>query len=135
MGDRLRGMQLAVEAPAGGVLLVRVAGRLTAETGPRLLRLVDGLLGRDDDARPRTARLVVDLGNVWVYDAEGVTALDHARHSASRRGVRFVLDGVDAVRLDLLPRRIELALRRLGIAPTPPALPAPRAAGGVLAVP
>jgi hypothetical protein len=35
------------------VLLVRVAGGLTAETGPRLLGLLDGLLDHDGGARPR----------------------------------------------------------------------------------
>ena len=122
MLDQLRGMQLAVESPATGVLLVRVVGRLTGETGPRLWRLLDGLAGRDGTARRRPARLVVDLGNVWEFDADGVAALEQARLAAAGRGVRLVLDGVDAGRLELLPRRVELALRRLGIASPPVAL-------------
>lgn len=133
MTDHLRGMQLAVDAPSDGVLLVRVAGQLTGGTGPRLLRLLDNLTSRDGVVRARPGRVVVDLSNVWVFDREGVAVLDHAHHAASRRGIRFALDGLDAARLDLLPRRIELALRRFGTGPTPPVLPAPRPARGVLA--
>jgi anti-anti-sigma regulatory factor len=132
MLDQLRGMQLAVDSPAAGVLVVRVAGRLAGDTGPRLLRLLDGLAGREAAGGRRPTRLVVDLGNVAEFDADGVAVLAHARQAAARRGVRFVLDGVDAGRLDLLPRRIELALRRLGAAPVPPG---PPPAGEVLSIP
>jgi anti-anti-sigma regulatory factor len=120
MLDQLRGMQLAVESPAHRELLVHVAGRLTGETGPRLQRLLEELSSRDG-ARTRPARMVVDLRDVWVFDRDGIAVLEHARLAAGRRGVRLVLGGVDAARLELLPRRVEQSLRRLEAAGEPAA--------------
>jgi anti-anti-sigma regulatory factor len=121
MLDQLRGMQLAVEAPAREELLVRVAGRLTGETGPRLQRLLEELSSRDGDPRRRPSRMVVDLHNVWVFDRDGIAVLERARLAAGRRGVRLVLGGVDAARLELLPQRVEQSLRRLGTVGAPAA--------------
>jgi len=112
MLDQLRGLQMAVESPPGG-LLVRVGGELTTVTGPRLLRLLDGLTGRSGAAHPRPARVVVDLANVRAFDRDGVGALEHARRAAAARGVELVLSGLDAYRMALLPQRIEQALSRL----------------------
>jgi anti-anti-sigma regulatory factor len=114
MLDQLQGMQLAVESPADGEVLVRVAGRLTGETGPRLQRLLEELSSRDGGSRARPVRVVVDLSNVWVFDGDGVAVLENARLAAARRGVRLVPGGVDAARLELLPQRVEQSLRRLG---------------------
>jgi anti-anti-sigma regulatory factor len=121
MLDQLRGMQLAVESPDHEELLVRVAGRLTGETGPRLERLLDELTSRGG-SRTRPARMVVDLGNVWVYDRAGVAVLEQARHAAGERGVRLVLGGVDAARLELLPERVEQSLRRWATTAVVPAM-------------
>jgi anti-anti-sigma regulatory factor len=114
MLDQLHGMQLAVESPAREELLVRVAGRLTGETGPRLQRLLEELSSRDGGTRARPVRVVVDLRDVWVFDGDGIAVLEQAGLAAGRRGVRLVLGGVDAARLELLPQRVEQSLRRLG---------------------
>jgi anti-anti-sigma regulatory factor len=123
MLEQLRGMQLAVESPDHEELLVHVAGRLTGETGPRLERLLDELSSRDGGTRARPSRMVVDLGNVWVYDRAGVAVLEQARYAAGKRGVPLVLGGVDAARLELLPQRVGQTLRRLGTVGAPAAVP------------
>jgi len=53
-----------------------------------------------------------------VGELSGLPASLGARPALSAFAVEFALGGVDAGRLDLLPRRIELVLRRLGTVPT-----------------
>jgi len=93
--------QFAVDPIREGKSVVRVAGELTAETGPRLLRLLD----RAADPARGTVRVFVDLANVWAFDVEGVEALRTARERLDGTGVDMVLTGLAGHRR-ALPGRV-----------------------------
>ncbi|MFR9802971.1 STAS domain-containing protein [Pseudonocardia sp. RS010] len=102
-------VQLSVEVPGTGTVVVRVAGDLDAGNGTRLLRLLDDLLrgssalvGR---AGPDGARLVVDLRDVRSFECRGLDVLRHARHRADTVGVELVVAGVED-RRPVLPGRV-----------------------------
>jgi len=97
--------QFAVDPVRAGTSVVRVAGELTAATGPRLRRLLD----RAADQEGGPVRLLVDLANVCVFDVEGVEALRAARDRLGRTGVNLVVAGLDGHRR-ALPGRIRTAL-------------------------
>lgn len=102
-------VQLSVEVPSSGTVLVRVAGDLDAGNGTRLLRLLDDLL-RDSsalvgDPGGERRRLVVDLRDVRSFECRGLDVLRHARHRAATVGVDLVVDGV-ADRRPVLPGRV-----------------------------
>jgi anti-anti-sigma factor len=90
---------LAVEAPAVGIVVVRVAGTLDRLTAPRLLRLLDNQLHH---GAGRRAHLVVDLAEVRHFGSGGLEALRHARYAAEQTGVALHLTGLTA-RAGLLP--------------------------------
>jgi anti-anti-sigma factor len=116
MPDHDRRMQLAVEPVVDGVVAVRVAGELTAATGPRLLRLLDSLVERAGSGRP-ARRLLVDLANVRWFESDGVAVLRHVRRSGATGGVRLVVSGVEGHRF-ALPRRVDQALSEFDTVPT-----------------
>ncbi|MCE0764443.1 STAS domain-containing protein [Pseudonocardia kujensis] len=104
-------VQLCVEVPGTGTVLVRVAGDLDAGNGTRLLRLLDDLL-RDSSALVTSAReetcrgrLVVDLRDVRSFECRGLDVLRHARHRAAAVGVELVVAGLED-RRPVLPGRV-----------------------------
>ncbi|GAA4682137.1 hypothetical protein GCM10023215_15060 [Pseudonocardia yuanmonensis] len=104
-------VQLSVEVPGAGTVLVRVAGDLDAGNGARLLRLLDDLL-RDSSALVGGAaaggggsRLVVDLRDVRSFDCRGLDVLRHARYRAATVGVELAVAGVED-RRPVLPGRV-----------------------------
>lgn len=116
-------VQLCVEVPGTGTVLVRVAGDLDAGNGTRLLRLLDDLL-RDSSALVGEAgpgghhpRLVVDLRDVRSFEYRGLDVLRHARHRAETVGVDLVVTGVED-RRPVLPGRVVALLDALAPALT-----------------
>lgn len=99
MGRTAEPLVLAVEQPADGVIVVRVAGELNRMTAPRLARLLDGQLDRCLAAARRTdtrAHLIVDLGNVGHFGEGGLLILRHAQYTATEADVGLHLTGLTA---------------------------------------
>jgi hypothetical protein len=103
-------LMLAVENPATGVVVVRVAGHLDRSTAPRLARLLDVQLDRclevsrrgtvrTADGRPH---LIVDLGGIRHFGAGGLLVLRHAQYTADQADIGLLLTGLTA-RAGLLP--------------------------------
>lgn len=107
--DVLPRTQFLVEPPREGTAVIRVAGELTGEMGPRLLRLLDESVRRPAG---RTVRVIVDLANVRSFEVEAVALLHSARLQLDEAGVLLVLAGLDAHRR-ALPDRIDHALEGL----------------------
>jgi anti-anti-sigma factor len=95
--------QFSVDPMQAGTSVVRVAGELTAATGPRLRRVLDRAAARGQ------VRLLVDLANVCAFDVEGIEVLRAARDRLDRRGVQLVVAGLAGHRR-ALPGRIRTAL-------------------------
>ncbi|MFC5952800.1 STAS domain-containing protein [Pseudonocardia lutea] len=129
-------VQLSVEVPGAGTVLVRVAGDLDAGNGARLLRLLDDLL-RDSPALVVATgagggRLVVDLRDVRSFECRGLDVLRHARHRAATVGVELVVAGLED-RRPVLPGRVLALLDAVTAAegPAPAEPPRRRAADRV----
>jgi anti-anti-sigma factor len=107
--DQWHLMQLAVDSQRG-TTVVHVVGELTAGSGPRLLRLCDGVLARcAGGGRPRSTALTVDLAGVRRFEPEGVALLAQVRDRCTAAGVEFALAGVSD-RRGALPLRVEQQL-------------------------
>ncbi len=110
MGRTTEALVLAVEDPAAGVTVVRVAGDLDRLTAPRLARLLDvqldrclGVARRGTAATPDgRAHLIVDLGAVRHFGAGGLPVLRHAQYTADEADIGLYLTGLTA-RAGLLP--------------------------------
>ncbi|SHK75465.1 Anti-anti-sigma regulatory factor (antagonist of anti-sigma factor) [Pseudonocardia thermophila] len=109
-----RPLQIAVDPTVAGVAGVRVGGDLTAESGLRLLRLLDDLLGRAA-RRGDVSLLRIDLGNVRTFEPAGVRLLRHARASAARAGVVLSVTGIGGYR-PTLPQPVAALLDELATA-------------------
>jgi anti-anti-sigma regulatory factor len=100
----MKPLTLAVEDPAAGVIVVRVAGDLDRSTAPRLARLLDAQLDRCLEAsRGGTARtadgrphLIIDLGGVRNFGAGGLLVLRHAQYTADQADLGLALTGLTA---------------------------------------
>jgi anti-anti-sigma regulatory factor len=109
-GAIMEPLMLAVENPAAGVVVVRVAGDLDRSTAPRLARLLDAQLdrclevGRGGTARTADGRpyLIVDLGGIRYFGPGGLLVLRHAQYTADQADIGLVLTGLTA-RAGLLP--------------------------------
>ncbi|MCX6462478.1 MAG: hypothetical protein NTW05_02625 [Pseudonocardiales bacterium] len=104
---------LAVERPAPGIVVVRVAGPLGDTSGARLARLLD-VLGTGP-TRPR--HVVVDLGDVGWFGSCGIAALHAAEAGYRGLGVGLHVSGLSA-RMELLPVGVADRLARLPGFPT-----------------
>ena len=94
-------VSLAVEHPAPGIVVVRVAGVLNRTSGPRLARLLDVLTG----GRNRPRHVVVDLGDVRAYDGAGLDVLRHGEYGCRHLGIGLHVSGL-AGREELLPTAV-----------------------------
>jgi anti-anti-sigma regulatory factor len=107
--DQWHLMQLAV-ASQQGTTVVHVVGELTAVSGPRLLRLCDGLLARlPRPGRAGASALTVDLSGVRRFEVEGVEVLREVRDRCAAAGAALVVEGVSD-RRGALPLRVERLL-------------------------
>lgn len=102
MGRTTEPLTLAVEDPATGVVVVRVAGDLDRVTAPRLARLLDIQLDRClEVARSgraatadRSACLIVDLAGIRHFGAGGLPVLRHAQYTADQADIGLYLTGL-----------------------------------------
>jgi anti-anti-sigma regulatory factor len=93
---------LVVEAPAKGVIVIRVAGDLDRATARGLVEVLDSQLQfrttEDGAAGPapidQEYRLVVDLSDVRRVEPEGLHALQHAHHVARETGMALQTIGL-----------------------------------------
>jgi anti-anti-sigma regulatory factor len=106
-------VSLAVEHPAPGIVVVRVAGVLNRATGPRLARLLDVITG----GRGRPRHVVVDLGDVRAFAVAGLDVLRHAEYGCRSLGVGLHVCGL-AAREELLPAAVVERLAGLPSFPT-----------------
>ena len=106
-------VSLAVERPAPGIVVVRVAGVLNRATGPRLARLLDVIIGGGH--RPR--HVVVDLGDVRAFAVAGLDVLRHGEYGCHRLGIGLHVSGL-AAREELLPAAVVERLAGLPGFPT-----------------
>lgn len=120
METRRRGpVVLAVEAPAAGLRLIRVAGDLDAAAVPRITALTEALLRRVTEEPPSVEgrHLLIDLSCVSSFAAGGPEALTRVRDRGAVMGVRVHLTGISA-RQRLLPGRVVNVLARISSYPT-----------------
>ena len=110
-----RQLALSVEHPTGRTSVVYVCGVLDRSTTPRLARLLDAqldwCLARSREAGDEEAHLIVDLGGVSVFGADGIAVLRSAHHLAAEARVVMAMTGLSA-RAGLLPGRADTALSR-----------------------
>ncbi len=99
-------IELAVECPVRGVVVIRIAGDLDRFTAPRVARLVDNQLADIGSTRmPRLAHLIIDLAQVRRFGIGGLEVLRHARYTGGRTGVQLYVTGI-ADRAMMLPTRV-----------------------------
>lgn len=121
--------QLAVDRPALGVVVIRVAGNLDRTSAVRILGLVEQqlLIAR---SRPDMCDvgIVVDLSGVRHFGTGGLDILCEADRRAGRAGKQVHVTGLDARQgvlpqpvADVIPQlrtlpTVEVALKRLAVA-------------------
>jgi len=110
---------LAVESPAKGVRLIRVAGDLDGAATPRITALTDALLRRITEEKPtRGGRyLLIDLSCVSSFGPGGAETLLTVRDQAALSGVQVLLTGISG-RQWLLPGQVVNVLMRISSFPT-----------------
>lgn len=108
-------IQLAVDKPEQGAVVVRVAGALDRETAPRLVRLVKRLLAERRGTELR--HLVVDVGSVSTISPRALDLVRQAADAAARRDVQLHLTGI-AHRRGVLPASVEEQLTDFPSFPT-----------------
>jgi len=110
---------LAVEAPARGVRVVRVAGDLDASGAPRLATLGEVLMRRleEESAGLGPAHLVLDLSCVRTFEAGGLPVLSGLREDGLDHGVAVHLAGLSGHQA-LLPGQVADLLSRASTFPT-----------------
>ena len=133
--QRWQEIQLGVQTPAPGIRVVSVAGDLTSDTAPRLVRLLDTVLrdlrrdrvaavtGPATTATAATAtvampgHLIVDLAEVRHFGPGAVGLVRHARYSGGKTGIRLHLSGL-AAHQPMLPLRVAGQLTEFSTFPT-----------------
>jgi anti-anti-sigma regulatory factor len=121
--DPSRWTQFAVEDAGPTTVLVRVAGELSGAAGVRLAALVDRRAPARVVPASGARRVVVDLGAVRSFDADGVEPLRRAGLRLGEAGVSLLLTGLDG-RRGLLPGRVDAALDAFGVLDGPEDAPA-----------
>jgi anti-anti-sigma regulatory factor len=119
-GDAMRkheSISLAIESPAPGIRIVRLAGDLDAAAGQRLAGVADVQLRRvAADGRP-TAHLLIDLTSVRSFGKGGAEALTALRDHGRAHRVQVHLTGLSGRQL-LLPGQVTNLLRGMSSYPT-----------------
>ncbi len=121
--DPSRWTQFAVEDAGPTTVLVRVAGELSGAAGVRLAALVDRRAPAPVVPASGPRRVVVDLGAVRSFHADGVEPLRRAGLRLGEAGVSLLLTGLDG-RRELLPGRVDAALDAFGVLDGPEDAPA-----------
>ncbi|KAA9166320.1 STAS domain-containing protein [Amycolatopsis acidicola] len=88
-------LRLSVRRPRPDTAVVTAAGELSRDTAPRLTELLTSRL------RSALCRVVLDLSEVDILDADGASAISLARLLARHRGI--VLDVVPPVPVAAAP--------------------------------
>lgn len=109
--------QMAVEAPADRVRLIRVVGALDRAAAAGLLRLLDAQLELIAARHCRVTDMLVDLEGVSSYEPGGLETVRHARHATAARDVRVHLTGCSG-RFHQLPLRARRLLAEFSTFPT-----------------
>lgn len=112
------GVQLAVERPVPGIVLIRVAGNLDGVSAVRVNRLVEQQLriARSRPDIPRTT-IVVDLADVRHFGTGGLETLSEAARRAVSARSGMLVTGLDA-RREILPQSVAEVIPRLTTSPT-----------------
>ena len=116
--DPSRWTQFAVEDAGPATVVVRVAGELSGAAGVRLAALVDRRVPARVVPASGARRVVVDLGAVRSFHADGVEPLRRAGVRLGEAGVSLLLTGLDG-RRELLPGRVDVALGAFGVLDRP----------------
>jgi anti-anti-sigma factor len=109
-----------VEAPAAGIVVVRVGGELDRATAPRLARLLDNQIASFPPAPRdpgRSIHLVIDVAHVRCFGVGGLEVLRHARHTCELAEVQLHLAGLSS-REAMLPLRVAEFLPLFSTFPT-----------------
>lgn len=113
------GVLLAVESPAKGARLIRVAGDLDVAARPRLAALTDALLHRiaEETSTPHNRYLLIDVACVSSFGPGGAETLVAVRDQSAQAGVQAYLTGVSG-RQWLLPGHVVNVLARINSFPS-----------------
>lgn len=111
-------VQLAVERPSAGVVVILVAGHLNGVGSMRVFSLVEQQLqlARSHPTLGDT-HVVVDLSGVRCFAAGSLDALCDAGRLTSAAGAVLHVTGLEA-RRDALPRRVAQVVSKLETIPT-----------------
>jgi anti-anti-sigma regulatory factor len=114
----MEAVQLAVERPSAGIVVIRVAGDLDRVSSRRVLTLVEQqlLLARSHPGLAG-AHVVVDLSDVRCFGKGGLDTLCDAERVAARAGGQLHVTGL-AAREAVLPRRVAELVPHLKTFPT-----------------